>query len=222
MEDLSKQITSEDKKALAQKPVKDDAAAATGKHWEARPTWQRGALCVAHLTFGVGVAVALLVTQTRFVKTFGILPRLKDAAAASKRPTSTSTSISTASNRELFLQSAHNWKRNGRVFPVAKCSLAEGRDAEELILRVTGERGHWHIGLHGAIVDGTRVSKDVGHAQGRILAAWVAAGGKLLGQWTDVPKGGSVGGGKGPGAGAGATVQRLDSRWKSGPVVRGL
>lgn len=139
-----------------------------------RPGWQRLALSVAHLGFGAGLAAALLVAQIRFVRTFGILPP--------RLPTE---------NKHVFVQCAHNFKNKGMTFPLNKCSLEEGRDNTEMILRVAGKRGHWYIGLNDAIIYGRRLSTE--RARSAILADW---GGKSVGRWT-TPR---------------------DNRWKSGPL----
>ncbi|RDB25272.1 hypothetical protein Hypma_007979 [Hypsizygus marmoreus] len=147
------------------------------KDYALRPSWQRLGLCAAHLTLGAGVAAALLVTQVRLVRTIAILP------PSGNEP------------RRVFIQCAHNFKKNGIIFPINKCTLKEGRNETEMIFRATGERGHWHIGLEDAIVRGQPASPV--KARAAILADW---GGKRVGHWT--PK---------------VTV---DSRWKSGPVRR--
>jgi hypothetical protein len=81
------------------------------------------------------------------------------------------------------------------VFPLNKCSLQEGRDTTEMIFRVVGERGHWHMGLEGALVHGQQLS--VTSARAAILADW---GGKKVGKWTPIVP--------------------TDNRWKSGPMRR--
>jgi len=145
-----------------------------------RPSWQRLGLCIAHLVFGAGIAAALLVAQVRFVRTFTILPPLSSSGSTE--------------GRRVFVQCAHNWRKNGLAFPLNKCSLKEGRNETETILRVAGERGHWHIGLNDAVIYGTRAS--VTKARATILAEWE---GKLAGQ---------------------RTLPVIDGRWKSGPVRR--
>jgi len=82
------------------------------------------------------------------------------------------------------------------VFPLNKCSLQEGRDNTEMILRVAGQRGHWYLGLNDALIYGHHLS--VSKARAAILADW---GSKRVGKWT-------------------STVH-MDNRWKSGPIRRG-
>jgi hypothetical protein len=145
-----------------------------------RPTWQRLGLCASHMFFGVGVAVALLVAQARFVRTIAIVHSPKPA-----------------DGRRVFVQCAHNWKNHGITFPLSRCSIQEGRDESEMVLRVTGERGHWHIGLTGAFIHGRPIS-SVLEARDAILDEWKE--GRRHGKWTMKTK--------------------VDDRWKSGPIVR--
>ena len=164
---------------LENAPVGSRNVSSPAQSWDnytLRPSWQRLVLCIAHLGFGAGLATALLVAQTRFIRTFAILPP--------GNPTE---------NRHVFIQCAHNFKNNGIAFPMSKCSLEEGRDNTEMIFRVAGKRGHWYIGLNGAVIHGRRLSIDKTRAA--ILADW---GGKSVGRWTT------------PG----------DNRWKSGPMRR--
>jgi hypothetical protein len=151
-----------------------DVSSSAPKHYTLRPSWQRLAVCIAHFGFGAGLAAALLVAQTRFVRTFAIIPPSKEG---------------------VFIQCAHNFRKNGMVFPLNKCSLKEGRDDTEMIFRVAGERGHWYIGLNDAIIHGRRSSVD--KARAAILADW---SGKKVGKWT-------------------STIA-TDKRWKSGPMGR--
>ncbi|KAF8891862.1 hypothetical protein BD779DRAFT_1513548 [Infundibulicybe gibba] len=149
--------------------------------WIPRPAWQRFGLCAAHLGLGAGCAAALLVAQLRFVRTLAVLP------PAGKE------------GRQLFVQCAHNWRKNGTLFPLARCTLQEGRNETEMVLRVAGERGHWYVGLDDALVHGAPGSVTAG--RDAILQAW-ANGGKRVGKWTKMAAG------------------DRDSRWKSGPVSR--
>jgi len=154
-------------------------------HWAPRPTWQRLGLCVAHLGIGVEAAVTLIVTQIRFIRTFAVLPPLPHGGSAVR-----------GDNRRVFIQSAHNWKNNGTIFPIKKCSLEEGRDETEMILRVAGERGHWFIGLHDAVIYGEKASAL--KARRQIMTDW--GEGKRIGHWT--------------------STSPVDGRWKGGPIRR--
>ena len=157
------------------------SAAAPGEEerYELRPTWHRLGLCASHMFFGVGVAVALLVAQARFVRTIAILDPAKPAQG-----------------RQVFIQCAHNWRNHGITFPLNRCSLQEGRNESEMVLRVSGERGHWHIGLGEAFIHGRRASTL--DARDAILEEW--KDGKRHGKWT--------------------LPSKDDGRWKSGPIVR--
>ena len=126
------------------------------------------------------MAVALLVAQARFVRTIAIVHSPKPA-----------------DGRRVFVQCAHNWKNHGITFPLSRCSIQEGRDESEMVLRVTGERGHWHIGLTGAFIHGRPIS-SVLEARDAILDEWKE--GRRHGKWTMKTK--------------------VDDRWKSGPIVR--
>ncbi|KAF8622948.1 hypothetical protein AX15_006623 [Amanita polypyramis BW_CC] len=154
------------------------ASAAPQEHYETRPVWQRLGLCASHLVLGAGVAVALLVTQARFVRTVAVIP-----------PT-------VPKERRVFIQCAHNWRNHGTTFPLGQCSLEEGRNETEMILRVLGERGHWYVGLTNAIIHGQPVSML--EARNAILEEWKE--GKRRGKWTSSTK--------------------VDDRWKSGPILR--
>jgi hypothetical protein len=148
-----------------------------------RPTFQRLGLCIAHLGFGAGLAAALLVAQIRFVRTFAVLPPARNNTHAE-------------GGGRIFIQCAHNFRNNGMIFPLDKCSLQEGRDNTEMIFKVAGERGHWYIGLNHAIIHGRRSSVD--QARAAILAEW---SGRKVGKWT-------------------LTATGTDKRWKSGPMGR--
>ncbi|KAG6879129.1 hypothetical protein C0992_004946 [Termitomyces sp. T32_za158] len=145
-----------------------------------RPGWQRIGVCTAHMAFGAGIAAALLITQSRFVRTLSILP------------------ASAGEDRRLFIQCAHNWANRGKVFPINKCKLENGRNPSELILRVAGERGHWYIGFANSDINGVRLTGPEARAQ--VLAGWK---GELRGPSFLRPK------------------VELDKRWKSGPIRRG-
>ncbi|KAK2467404.1 hypothetical protein APHAL10511_000639 [Amanita phalloides] len=149
------------------------------KHYIIRPTWQRLGLCASHLALGVGVAVALLVTQARFVRTIAIVP-----------------TVTPAEGRQVFVQCAHNWRNHGTTFPLSRCSLEEGRNETEMVLRVSGERGHWYVGLSDAIIYG--MPAKVMEARKAILEEWKE--GKRRGKWT--------------------LQKSVDGRWKSGPILR--
>ena len=170
------------------KPVQGNAEKDTPitlpEQYVLRPIWQRGGLCIAHFGFGVAIAVALLVTQARFVRTLAIVPASSFANQGSS-----------AENRHVFLQCAHHFRKNGMVFPLNKCSLQEGRNETELVFRVTGDKGHWYVGLDNGTIYGRRVSPL--EARNSILESW---GGKRVGHWTQ--------------------KYVADSRWKSGPIRR--
>ncbi|KAJ8495037.1 hypothetical protein ONZ45_g13028 [Pleurotus djamor] len=170
-----------------QKAIKDSPS--TEEAYVPRPSWQRIGLCVGHLGVGIGVAVALLVTQSRYVRTFTISPALTRSKPSGKP-------LNQPKDRQVLLSSANNWKNNGKSFPIEKCSLSEGRDATEMILRVDGEKGHWYLALEDALIRGKKAS--VPDAQRDILAEWGAE--RKTGQWTPRPA--------------------ADSRWVSGPVSR--
>lgn len=157
-----------------------DVSSSAPNNYVLRPTWQRLALCVSHLGLGAGLAAALLVAQIRFVRTFAILPPARNN--------------SLTDGSRVFIQCAHNFRTKGAIFPLNKCSLQEGRDITEMVFRVSGARGHWHIGLRDAIIHGKPSSVD--NARAAILADW---GGKLVGKWT---------------------TASVDERWKSGPMRR--
>ncbi|KAG6837821.1 hypothetical protein H0H93_016189 [Arthromyces matolae] len=144
-----------------------------------RPAWQRVAVCTTHMIFGAGLAGALLIAQTRFVRTLAILP------------------ASEKESRRVFLQCAHNWAKRGMLYPLNRCRLENGRNPSELILRVTGERGHWYIGLVDCDIDGKRITGP--EASAEVLAAW---DGKPTGNSRLRPK------------------LEVDQRWKNGPVLR--
>ncbi|KAG6859699.1 hypothetical protein C0993_003582, partial [Termitomyces sp. T159_Od127] len=161
------------------KDIKGDDAP-TPDQFILRPNWQRISVCTSHLAFGAGIAAALLITQSRFVRTLAILPASK------------------AEDRRVFIQCAHNWAKRGKIFPINKCKLGNGRNPSELILRVAGERGHWYIGFVNSNINGTRLTGPEARAQ--VLAAW---NGELTRPLTLRPK------------------SELDKRWKSGPIRRG-
>ncbi|KAF9460726.1 hypothetical protein BDZ94DRAFT_1222620 [Collybia nuda] len=162
----------------SEKVSEDEASLTSSGEYTLRPVWQRLGLCTAHLGLGVGLAAALVVAQARFVRTLVVVPPSPGF-----------------NNRRVFVQCAHNLRRNGMTFPLNKCSLGEGRNETEMILRVTGEKGHWFIGLEDSIVNGQRAGLPENRAA--VLSNW---GGKRIGNWT------------------GATS--IDSRWKSGPARR--
>ncbi|GLB37345.1 hypothetical protein LshimejAT787_0403960 [Lyophyllum shimeji] len=154
-------------------------AAPTPDEYVLRPSWQRIGLCTAHLIFGAGIAAALLVTQTRFIRTVAILPP------------------SASEGRRVFIQCAHNFRKNGIVFPISQCSLRDGRNETEMILRADGERGHWYIGFEDAVVNGRRVALP--QARAEVLAEWEN---KPVANFVSKPQ------------------VKVDSRWKSGPIRR--
>jgi len=177
--DLEKIAVKNNDDASGDKP---SSPTTTQQHYVMRPAWQRFGLCASHLTLGVGVAVALLVTQARFVRTIAVIPPML--------PSSTQ-------GRQVFVQCAHNWGNHGTAFPLSRCSLEEGRNETEMILRVSGERGHWYVGLSDAIIHGQPAGSML-DARDAILEEWKE--GKRSGKW--------------------ATSVKLDDRWKSGPVLR--
>ncbi|KAF9487514.1 hypothetical protein BDN71DRAFT_1458425 [Pleurotus eryngii] len=155
-----------------------------------RPSWQRAGLCVAHLGVGIGIAVALIVTQSRYVRTFTLSPALLKAKT-SKNPIQT-----LPQDRQVLISCASNFKNNGQSFPLASCSVGEGRDASEMILRVDGERGHWFLSLENSLINGKKAS--IMDAQRAILEEWGTA--RRTGTWTP--------------------LAAADRRWVSGPAAR--
>ncbi|KAF4563174.1 hypothetical protein EYR36_003613 [Pleurotus pulmonarius] len=139
-----------------------------------RPSWQRAGLCIAHLGVGIGIAVALMVTQSRYVRTFTLSPALLRAKTG-KNPIQTPPQ-----DRQVLISCANNLKNNGQSFPLASCSVGEGRDASEMILRVDGERGHWFLSLENSLINGKKAS--VMDAQRAILEEWGTA--RRTGTWT--------------------------------------
>ncbi|KDQ28290.1 hypothetical protein PLEOSDRAFT_1040869 [Pleurotus ostreatus PC15] len=155
-----------------------------------RPSWQRAGLCVAHLGVGIGIAVALIVTQSRYVRTFTLSPALL-RAKTSKNPSQTPSQ-----DRQVLISCASNFKNNGQSFSLASCSVGEGRDASEMILRVDGERGHWFLSLENSLINGKKAS--IMDAQRAILEEWGTA--RRTGTWTPLAV--------------------ADRRWVSGPAAR--
>ncbi|KAF8627770.1 hypothetical protein AX17_006135 [Amanita inopinata Kibby_2008] len=165
----SKLVSDLEKISIKNKVTSGDASSSStaGDHYIMRPAWQRLGLCAAHLTVGVGIAVALLVTQARFIRTVAVIP-----------PTAPKQ------GRQVFIQCAHNWRNHGMTFPLSRCSLEEGRNETEMVFRVNGERGHWYIGLSDAIIYGRPAAML--DARDAILQEWKE--GKRIGKWSSSTK----------------------------------
>ncbi|KAL0955738.1 hypothetical protein HGRIS_001954 [Hohenbuehelia grisea] len=159
---------------LEEPKQKRDAATSppNERHFVPRPLWQRLGLCLGTVGIGTAAAGALLIAQARYVRTFNIVSGLRQGATR-RKPT-----------RSVVIQGAHNWRNNGEAFPIDSCLIREGRDASEIILSVKGRRGHWHLGLEDAIVDGNK--RSLHDAQKIILDRWGAA--PRHGLWTSETK----------------------------------
>ena len=140
------------------------------------------------MAIGVGIAVALCLSQTRYVRLVSIIPPSPQPSIPKGQKTA-----------RIFLQGAHNWKKNGLAFPLDKCSIQSGRDHSEIIMRVQGERGHWFIPVDEAMLHGQKM--DTWNARDEFVKEWTRFRGRKTGQWPA------------------ASPADFDRRWRSGPIV---
>lgn len=138
-----------------------------------KKVWERGGVCIAHITFGVAMAAALLIARLRHTRTLDILPPLASNPARRGR----------GDPRRVFVQTGRDRNNMGSVYPLNKCSLQKGRSDDELILRVKDERGHWFIGLDQPVINGQPSS--VYDARDAIIKAW--GKGKIIGVLAQPP-----------------------------------
>ena len=172
-------------------PLSDSKDGKPTQHWEQRPVWQRAALCSAFFVGGVAAASAILIARARYLRTLDVFPPLEFVAGSTKPK----ITAEPHHRRRVFLQSNSHTRRHGVSFPISKCKLNEGRDDTELFLQVDGERGHWHIALDDALVNGQKMTRL--EARDALLRQW---GGGVLSQEFAHPF-------------------AIDGRWKKGPVV---
>ena len=152
---------------------KTEKAPLDGEAYTLRPTWQRLAFAVANIGIGVGIAVLLIGSQSRVVRTLIVLP---PAQSLSKPKPGVDL-------RSVFIQGPQHLGKKGRVFPMEHCTLEMSREGKEMFLRVDGQRGHWWLALEGAMVNGKKASEA--GVRGAILGAW--AKGKPVGRWASGP-----------------------------------
>jgi len=110
-------------------------------------------------------------------------------------PSSKLAGQQTQTPRRIFVQCAHHAKKSGLAFFADKCTLKPGRNDSELILRVIGERFHWHVDLKDAFAHGKEATVD--QTRNAILAGW---GGKSTVYMSSKPG--------------------IDDRWKRGPILQ--
>ncbi|KAJ8076679.1 hypothetical protein PM082_001102 [Marasmius tenuissimus] len=173
-------------------PASDNKDEKPTQHWEQRPVWQRAALCSAFFVGGVAAASAILIARARYLRTLDVFPPLEFATGSTK--SKIAPTVQPRHRRRVFLQSTSHTRGHGVSFPLSKCKLNEGRDETELFLHVDGERGHWHIGLDGALVNGRKISPL--EARDALLRQW---DGGILSEELAHPF-------------------VIDGRWKKGPV----
>ncbi|KAJ7596603.1 hypothetical protein C8J56DRAFT_917859 [Mycena floridula] len=149
-------------------PLGDDAAEDAKP--ELKPIWLRGGLALSHIATGSVVAAALLVARARYLRTMDIVIRPASKAAQAQ---------GLKTERWLYMQSGNEVGRKGIVFPLEKAVLARGRGDDELVLRVIGERGLWHLGLQNCFINGLS-SKSVAETSDALREAWGSA--KIVGE----------------------------------------
>ncbi|KAJ7496846.1 hypothetical protein FB451DRAFT_1386198 [Mycena latifolia] len=131
-----------------------------------RPWWMRAAACSLELATGAVLAGTLLVYRSRMVTLISILPPKNPTAAP------------TAFNRRIFIQTAHNWGRNGTIFPLSACTMTRV-EKQVMFLQVKGEFAGWQLNLDKSTVDGEpATSASVEHACQTFARHWQGAGGK--------------------------------------------
>ncbi|KAG7091185.1 hypothetical protein E1B28_010236 [Marasmius oreades] len=163
------------------------------EQYELRPVWQRAGLCSAFFAGGVVAASAILIARVRFLRILDVFPPLEQLTSTTKK--SRPSMLSQIPKRHIFIQSSSYTRGRGVSFPLSRCVLHEGRDDTELFLEIAGERGHWYIGLHGALINGRKSSPL--EARDAIIQQW--EGGTLSKEL--------------------ANPLIVDGRWKKGPIV---
>ncbi|TFK45110.1 hypothetical protein BDQ12DRAFT_621735 [Crucibulum laeve] len=151
------------------------------KNWELRPAWQRAGVAASFFILGTGMAGALLFARSRVIRSFTFV----QPAAGTNAP----------ADRKIFIQTTNNPRDTGMVLPFRHCFLSEGRNVQEMIMQIRGQRGSWDMGLKHAKINGEPATTY--QARTAILEAW--KGGNLRGKW--------------------ASSVEADPRWKSGPIV---
>ncbi|KAF7315089.1 hypothetical protein MIND_00023100 [Mycena indigotica] len=126
-----------------------------------RSTESRLAVCAMEIMVGGFVAAALLIRRAQTAKLFALLP-----PQASKLK----------NNQRVFLQSAGNWRDNGKIYPLSACTLTRVRK-DALLLQVQGLYGGWQFDMEKSLVLG-RAAPSVEDACRDIAIQWREAGGK--------------------------------------------
>lgn len=131
-------------------------------HYVTRPLWQRSLFTLANFAGGVGLAAVLLGGRSRIVRKMFIVP-----SAASQ---DTSATAGRLSDRLLVIQSPLHTKAQGVVMPLNRTRLIHSPEKTEMLIGLKDRRGHYSLGLQGAVVDGQKMS--IWDARKSLFTTW--------------------------------------------------
>ncbi|KAL1945328.1 hypothetical protein VTO73DRAFT_2179 [Trametes versicolor] len=131
-------------------------------HYVTRPLWQRSLFTLANFAGGVGLAAVLLGGRSRIVRKMFIVP-----SAASQ---ATSATAGRLSDRLLVIQSPLHTKSQGVVMPLNRTRLIHSPEKTEMLIGLKDRRGHYSLGLQGAVVDGQKMS--IWDARKSLFTTW--------------------------------------------------
>jgi len=147
-----------------------------------RPLWQRVSTVVGLGCAGSYLAFMLIVGRSRIIHKAWIIP-----AAANPSPI-VNASGKPDTGKQVFFQCVHHWKTQGQLYPYRDCKLhgsavaRNGKDGQEVLMKIKGLRGFYSMTLEGARVNGNSVGEgrdgsSLKWARRRLFDAWAEGGG---------------------------------------------
>ena len=130
-------------------------------HYVLRPMWQRAAFTATNLVAGIGLAAVLLGGRSRIVRKMFIIPNTAASSSPSQR----------AADRLLVIQSPLHPRDHGVVYPLKRTGLVQSSDNAEMLVTLKDDRGHYSVGLQGALVGGEKRA-TVWDARKALFVGW--------------------------------------------------
>ena len=173
----AEQVTIESKSGSSEQP------SARAQH-VLRPLWQRVSAVTALGLAGSYLAFMIIIGRSRIIQKAWIIPASANASAVSNAPGNSAAST----GKQLFFQCIQHRKAQGQLYPYRDCKLqglpvtADGKEEQEVLMKVKGLRGFYSMSLEGAKINGEPVCEGrdrsaLKWARRRLFDAWAEGGG---------------------------------------------